>query len=59
MFSLFLKACPDQAANYTTGREPDGTASRSWNWQQPAGQPTQPPDRTLPRGTATPDPAPE
>ena len=35
MFDLFLKACPGEASGYKFGREPDGTPSRSWQWQAP------------------------
>ena len=36
MFDIFLEACPDEAANYQFGREPDGTPLQSWEWQEPA-----------------------
>jgi hypothetical protein len=36
MFDLFLQACPDEAASYRFGREPDGTPSSAWKWQEPA-----------------------
>ncbi|MGH3205940.1 MAG: hypothetical protein ACRDP5_28400 [Streptosporangiaceae bacterium] len=29
---------PDEASTYLFGREPDGTPSQSWNWQEPARQ---------------------
>ena len=38
MFDLFLKVRPDQAPSYRFGREPDGTPSQTWKWQEP-GQP--------------------
>ena len=38
MFDLFLKVCPDEASSYLFGREPNGTPSQSWNWQEPASQ---------------------
>ena len=38
MFDLFLKVCPDEASSYPFGREPDGTPSQPWNWQEPANQ---------------------
>jgi hypothetical protein len=37
MFSLFAQACPDEAVSYRSGREPDGTPSPSWAWQEPGG----------------------
>jgi hypothetical protein len=36
MLDLVLQACPDEAASYPFGREPDGTPSQPWNWQEPA-----------------------
>jgi hypothetical protein len=33
---LFLAACPDEAAGYPFGREPDGLPSQPWKWQEPA-----------------------
>jgi hypothetical protein len=36
MFDLFLEACPDEAASHPFGREPDGTPSQPWKWQEPA-----------------------
>jgi len=38
MFDLFLAAHPDKASNYQFGREPDGTPSHPWKWQEPADQ---------------------
>ena len=38
MFDLFLKVRPDEASNYRFGREPDGTPSEPWNWQEPVNQ---------------------
>jgi hypothetical protein len=38
MFELFLKAHPDEVHGYLFGREPDGTRSQCWKWQEP-GQP--------------------
>ena len=35
MFDLFLKAHPDEAPGYLFGREPDGTRSQCWKWQEP------------------------
>jgi hypothetical protein len=35
MFYLFLEFCPDEASSYLFGREPDGTPSQSWRWQEP------------------------
>jgi hypothetical protein len=35
MFDLFLEFCPDEASSYLLGREPDGTASQPWRWQEP------------------------
>jgi uncharacterized protein YidB (DUF937 family) len=35
MFGLFVKAYPDEAASYMSGREPDGTPSQPWKWQEP------------------------
>ncbi len=35
MFGLFLEIHPDEASNYLSGREPDGTPSQSWKWQEP------------------------
>jgi hypothetical protein len=34
MFQLFREFCPDEASSYPFGREPDGTPSRSLNWQE-------------------------
>ena len=34
-FDLFLKAYPGEASSYLFGREPDGTPSQSWKWQEP------------------------
>jgi hypothetical protein len=36
MFALFLERHPDQAALFRYGREPDGTPSQPWTWQEPA-----------------------
>lgn len=36
MFDLFLEVHPDQVFSYRIGREPDGTQSQSWRWQEPA-----------------------
>jgi hypothetical protein len=36
MFDLFLKAHPAQAPSYGFGREPHGTPSQSWRWQEPS-----------------------
>jgi hypothetical protein len=33
MFNLFLETRPDEASSYLFGREPGGTPSQSWNWQ--------------------------
>ena len=38
MFDLFLEVRPDEASSYLFGREPDGTPSQSWNWQEPTGR---------------------
>ncbi len=38
MFDVFLEVRPDEASSYRFGREPDGTPSQSWNWQEPASQ---------------------
>ena len=35
MFDLFSQACPDEAAIYPFGREPDGIPSRDWKWREP------------------------
>ena len=35
MFDLFLEVHPDEAPSYLFGREPDGTPSQSWKWQEP------------------------
>ncbi len=35
MFDVFLEARPDEASDYLFGREPDGTPSQSWRWQEP------------------------
>jgi hypothetical protein len=35
MFERFLEVCPDEAASYRSGREPDGTPSHTWRWQEP------------------------
>jgi hypothetical protein len=35
MFDLFLKVRTDEAFSYRFGREPDGTPSQPWSWQQP------------------------
>jgi hypothetical protein len=35
MFDLFLEACPDEALRYLFGREPDGTPSQPWRWEEP------------------------
>jgi uncharacterized protein YidB (DUF937 family) len=35
MFHLFLEVDPDEASKYRFGREPDGTPSQSWEWQEP------------------------
>jgi hypothetical protein len=35
MFGLFVRAYPDEAASYLSGREPDGTPSQPWRWQEP------------------------
>ncbi len=35
MFNLFLKTQPNQAPSYSFGREPDGTPSQPWRWQEP------------------------
>jgi hypothetical protein len=42
MFDFFLRAHPDQAFLYASGREPDGTPSPSWKWQEPPAEPTAP-----------------
>ena len=36
MFDLVLRNRPDEASSYPFGREPDGTPSQSWHWQEPA-----------------------
>ena len=36
MFDLFLEGRPNEAVSYRFGREPGGTPSRSWRWQEPA-----------------------
>jgi hypothetical protein len=36
MFDLFLKLTPAEAASHRYGRNPDGTASPPWTWQEPA-----------------------
>jgi hypothetical protein len=38
-FDLFLEVCPGEASSYPVGREPDGTPSQPWRWQEPTGQP--------------------
>ena len=38
MFDLFLEVHPDEAPSYLFGREPDGTPSQSWEWQEPTSQ---------------------
>ena len=38
MFDLFLKVRPDEASSYRFGREPDGTPSQLWRWQEPTSQ---------------------
>jgi hypothetical protein len=38
MFGLFLEFCPDEAADYPFGREPDGAPSQRWIWQEPTSQ---------------------
>jgi hypothetical protein len=38
MFDLFLEVHPDEASSYLSGREPDGTPSQSWKWQEPTSQ---------------------
>ena len=35
MFDLFLELRPDKAPNYLLGREPDGTPSQPWKWEEP------------------------
>ena len=35
MFELFLKTYPDEVRSYLFGREPDGTPSQSWRWEEP------------------------
>lgn len=35
VFSFCLEFQPDEAARYKFGREPDGTPSPPWQWQQP------------------------
>ena len=35
MFDLFLEVQPDEAPNYLFGREPDGTPSQPWRWEEP------------------------
>jgi hypothetical protein len=37
-FRLFLEASPDDASSYRFGREPDGTPSQFWRWQEPTSQ---------------------
>ncbi len=37
MFDLFLEACPGGTSSCRFGREPDGTPSHSWRWQEPTG----------------------
>ena len=36
IFDDVLEVCPDEASRYLFGREPDGTPSRPWKWQEPA-----------------------
>jgi hypothetical protein len=38
MFDLFLEVHPHEAPSYLFGREPDGTPSQSWKWQEPTSQ---------------------
>jgi hypothetical protein len=38
MFDLFLEFRPEEASSYPFGREPDGTPSRPWKWQEPPGR---------------------
>jgi hypothetical protein len=35
MFRLFLDVRTGEPTSYQSGREPDGTPSRSWRWQEP------------------------
>jgi hypothetical protein len=35
MFALFLEVQPDETPNYLFGREPDGTPSQPWRWEEP------------------------
>ena len=37
-FHLFLKVYTGEASSYRFGREPDGTPSQPWSWQEPANQ---------------------
>ena len=36
MFDLFLEVQPDEAPDYLFGREPDGTPSQPWRWENRA-----------------------
>jgi uncharacterized protein YidB (DUF937 family) len=36
MFDLFLEVQPEEASNYLFGREPDGTPSQPWRWEDRA-----------------------
>jgi uncharacterized protein YidB (DUF937 family) len=38
MFGFFLGVDPDEASSYPFGREPDGTPSQFWKWQEPGSQ---------------------
>ena len=35
MFQVFLDAGPGEASSHRFGREPDGTPSQPWSWQEP------------------------
>jgi hypothetical protein len=50
LFNLFLKAHPDVAPRYLAGREPDGTPSQTWKWQEPTSHNRQSANRQLGAG---------